>query len=140
MVHLDRLRDLCDHSIGLYISSVSNRLGDRRTIRVSFARSVSGKVSNPKELIEILFRYYFFDASESPLFELCYLINMAKLAYVVLAFLAVDIMFIEVCFYILAMYQELRAMLRQLKQVGGGYSRTRHQLLECIRLHAEIVE
>lgn len=81
--------------------------------------------------------YYFFDATATPLFELCYAANAAKVGFVVMAYVTVDYFYVELCVYVLAMYAELRSMVGA---VGGAAVADRPaRLRQCIRFHVEIV-
>lgn len=82
--------------------------------------------------------YYFFDATTSPVFEICYAVNVAKIGIVTVVYLATTFMFVELMVYLLGLYWELNMM------VGGlSTSSTSEERLikwrQCIRFHMEII-
>lgn len=82
--------------------------------------------------------YYFFDATTSPLFEVCYAANAAKVALVCMVYVTVDFFFVEVSVYVLAMYAELKQMVGELHAMKQADRRSA-ELRRCIRFHIEIV-
>lgn len=84
-------------------------------------------------------RYYFVDTTESPLFEIFYVLYSASVAAIVVMYLAKNFLFIGIGLYMVALHDELELHLRRIDDQLDGRRRLDH-MRHCIRMHARIIE
>lgn len=92
-----------------------------------------------KEFFLLSCRYYFWDASQSPAFEICYLLTSMAMFFMIIGFLAVDLFFVGICLYIKALYDELIYMLKQVDEHRTSTDERELQISNCINFHTDIL-
>lgn len=86
--------------------------------------------------------YYFFETTETPLYEIFYAAFALGVFAMMTSYFAKGFLFITFCFYLVALYDDLKWMLmrvdqRRGKQVGDVLQRER-MMRECVRVHNQI--
>lgn len=88
-------------------------------------------------------RYYFFDSSKSPFFEICYIVTGGQAFPAVLAWTTVDFLFFGMTLYICAFYDELIHVTQAIGLKDAGHlvpSWRFKQLRKCVQFHINILE
>lgn len=84
--------------------------------------------------------YYFFDATKSPWFEVCYILNGISIVPIFIIFLCIDFLFVSVSWYIVAMYNELQSILKELKVTRFEKVNLRRNVLcQSLQFHTDIL-
>lgn len=82
--------------------------------------------------------YGFVDERHWPVREVCYVLNIGVMLISMGPYLAVDLMFMGTCFYLVSLYAHLRSRLLMVDGSRAAHSRTR-AIVDCVRLHNDIL-
>lgn len=83
------------------------------------------------------FSYYFFETNETPLLEIFYLVYAVAVYILINVFLAKNVLFIHICAYVVAMYDELQLELSNIDEVNR--KKRTAKIKECVRMHMDIL-
>lgn len=87
---------------------------------------------------------YFFNASQSPAREFCYIAQFLVSLVLSNVLVTVDILFCGLCLYIVAMYKDLQTTLRCIDQNANAINienvhERRQNVRDCIEFHLETI-
>lgn len=82
-------------------------------------------------------RYYFFETSETPLYHIFYVAYSLGVFAVTTVYLAKGFLFVSMCCYLVAMYDDLKLMLQQIDVHPFAGKRVR-QMIRCVDAHNQI--
>lgn len=90
-----------------------------------------------RSFIHISERYYFFDTTESPLYEIFYAAFSIGVFYVMVIYFAKGFLFITMCFYFVALYDDLKVMLLSIDR-ETCVTKRRKIANQCVHVHNQI--
>lgn len=82
-------------------------------------------------------RYYYFDSTKSPAFEICYVLTALSTISVLIILLTVDLLYFGISLYTVAMYDELDYMISLIDRRPIIWRRT--LILQSIKFHVNLL-
>lgn len=82
-------------------------------------------------------RYYFWDATKSPAFEICYVVYATSIVVFVFGYIAVITLFGNICMCFVGLYDHLMATMRHIDTCPAH--RRRQHIVAAIKYHCDII-